>query len=115
MVVDVSRFVFYLFGYPVMAHFGTLKSILAQSQYFSSLFSWICIDCRLLVIVARSSTYVAELIVSLDVPNVYLSFLLCNHLSRGSRNIKNRYGLSVSPCIVPLCIGNGFVFPSIHL
>ena len=63
------------------------------------------------MIVAKSSTYVAELIVSLDVPNVYLLFPLCSHLSRGSRNIRKRYRLSVSLCIVPLCIGIGFVFP----
>jgi hypothetical protein len=61
--------------------------------------------------VARSSAYAAELIVSLDVPNVYQFFPLCNHLNRGSKNIRKRYGLSVSPCIVPLCIGIGFVFP----
>jgi hypothetical protein len=57
------------------------------------------------VIAARSSAYVAELIVSLDVPNVYPCFPLCSHLSKGSKNIKKMYGLSVSPCIVPLCIG----------
>jgi hypothetical protein len=60
---------------------------------------------------ARSSAYAAELIVSLDVPNVYPFFPFCSHISRGSMNIKKRYGLSVSPCIVPLCIGIGFVFP----
>jgi hypothetical protein len=63
------------------------------------------------VIAARSSAYAAELTVSLDVPNVYPFFPLCNHLNRGSKNIRKRYGLSVSPCIVPLCIGTSFVFP----
>ena len=63
------------------------------------------------MIAARSSAYTAELIVSLDVPNVYPFFPLYSHLSRGSRNIKNRYGLSVLPCIVPICMGMGFVFP----
>ena len=63
------------------------------------------------MIAARSYAYAAELIVSLDVPNVYPFFPLCSHLSRGSRNIKKRYGPSVSPCIVPLCIGMGFVLP----
>jgi hypothetical protein len=60
---------------------------------------------------ARSYAYVAELTVSLDVPNVYSFLPFCSHLSRGSKNIRKRYGLSVSPCIVPLCIGIGFVFP----
>ena len=61
--------------------------------------------------VAKSSAYAAEFIVILDVPNVYPFLPLCSHLSNGSRNIRKRYGLSVSPCIVPLCIGIGFVFP----
>ena len=51
------------------------------------------------MIAARSSAYTAKLIVSLDVPN------------RGSKNIRKRYGLSVSPCIVLLCIDIGFIFP----
>ena len=55
--------------------------------------------------------YAAELIVNLDVPNVYSFFPFCSHLSRGSRNIRKKYGLSVSPCIVLLCIDIGFVFP----
>ena len=54
---------------------------------------------------------VAELIVSLDVPNVYPFFPLCSHLNNGSKNIRKRYGLSVSSCKIPLCIGMGFVFP----
>ena len=43
-------------------------------------------------------------------PNVYPFFPLCSHLRSGSRNIRRMYGLSVSPCIVPLCIGMSFVF-----
>ena len=60
---------------------------------------------------AKSSAYAAELIVILDVPKVYPFLPLCSHLSKGSRNNRKMYGLSVSPCIVPLCIGIGFVFP----
>ena len=63
------------------------------------------------MIAARSSAYTAELIVNLDVLNVYPFFPLYSHLSRGSRNIRKRYGLSVSPCIMPLCMGIDFVFP----
>ena len=63
------------------------------------------------MIAAKSSAYAAELIVNWDVPNVYPLFPVCSHLSSGSRNIRKRYGLSVSPCIVPLCIGMGFVLP----
>ena len=80
LALNVSGFVFDLFGHPVMAHFGTPKSIPAHSQYLSSLFSWVCIDWRLFVMAARSSAYAAELIVSFDVPNVYPFFPLCSHL-----------------------------------
>ena len=59
------------------------------------------------MIIARLSAYVAEFIVSCDVPSVYPFFPLCSHLSSGSKNIRNRYGLSVSPCIVLLCMGIG--------
>lgn len=54
------------------------------------------------MIVTRSSAYVAELMVNFDVPNVYPFLLLCSHLSGGSRNFKNRYGLRVSHWMVPL-------------
>ena len=97
--MNVSGFVFYLFGQPVMAHFGTPRSIPAQLQYLSNLFSCVCINCRLFVITARSSAYATELIVSLDVPNVYPFFPFCSHRNNGSKNIKKRYLLSVSPCL----------------
>ena len=109
--LNVFSFVFDLFGHPVIAHFGTPRSIPAHSQYLSSLFSWFCIDCRLFEMIAKSSAYAAELMVSLDVPSVYPFLPLCNHLSNGSKNIRNRYGLSVSPCMGPLCIGIGSVLP----
>ena len=38
-------------------------------------------------------------------------FLFVAILSSGSKNIRKRYGLSVSPCMVPLCMGIGFVLP----
>ena len=101
-----------------MAHFGTPKSIPAQSHYLSSLCSWICIDWRLLVMGARSSAYAAELIVSLDLPNMYPLFSRGSQRSSGFKNIKNRYRLSVSPCIVSLFIGMDFIFPKcshVHL
>ena len=104
-------FVFDLFGQPVIAHFGTPRFIHAHSQYLSSLFSWICVDCRLFEMIVKSSAYAAELMVNLDVPSVYPFSPLCNHLINGYKNIKNRYGLSVSPCMVPLCIRIGFVLP----
>ena len=65
--------------------------------------------------VARSSAYAAELIVSLDVPNVYPLFPRCSQRRSGYKNIRKRYGLSVSPCIVPLCIGMNFVYPKCSL
>jgi len=49
--------------------------------------------------------------VSLHVPNVYPFFPLCSQRSSGSKNMKNRYGLNVSPWMGPLCIGIGSIFP----
>ena len=62
-------------------------------------------------IIAKSFAYAAELIVILDVPNVYLFLLVCSQRNSGSKNMRKRYGLSVSPWMVPLCIGLGFVLP----
>ena len=94
-----------------MVHFGTPRSIPTQLQYLSNLCSWICIDWILFVMAARSSAYAAELIVNLDVPNVYPLFPRCSQRSSDSKNIRKRYGLSVSPYIVSLCIGMSFVLP----
>ena len=91
-----------LFGHPVMAHLGIPRSIPAHSQNLSSLLSCVCSVSSLLAIAARSSAYAADEILTLDVPKVYPLFPCCNHLRRGSRNMINRYGLRVSPCIVPL-------------
>ena len=94
-----------------MAHLCTPKSIPAHSQNLSILFNCVWRVWRLFVIAARSSAYAAELILNLDVPNVYPLLPLCSHLSNGSRNIKNRYGLRVSPWMVPLWMGIGFFLP----
>lgn len=108
--MNVSGFAFDLFGQPVIVHFGIGSSIPVHSQYLSSLFSWICSDWRLFVMIARSFAYVAEFIINLDVPNVYPFSLFYSQRNNSSRKIKNRYGLSMSPCIVPLCMGVGFGF-----
>ena len=110
-VLNFSGFIFSLLGQPVIADFCTPKSIPAHSQNISSLFNCVCIDWRLFVIAARSSAYAAELMISFDVPNVYPFFPLCSHLSSSSKNIKNKYGLKVSPWMVPLWIGIGFDLP----
>ena len=90
------------FGRPVIVHLGIPRSIPAHLQNLSSLLSCICRDVNLLAIVAKSLAYAAEEIFTLDVPNVYPLFPCCSHLRRGSKNMMNRYGLRVSPCIVPL-------------
>ena len=91
-----------LFGHPVTAHFGIPRSILAYSQNLFNLFNCLCSVSSLLAIAARSSAYAVDEILTLDVPKEYLLFPCCSHLSRGSRNMMNKYGLRVSPCIVPL-------------
>ena len=60
---------------------------------------------------ARSSIYATELSVSYDVLSFYPKLPLSNHLSSGSRNIMKRYGLIVSPYMVPLCMCTGLVLP----
>ena len=89
-----------LFGYPVIAHLGIPRSIPAHLQDLSSLLSCVSSVSSLLAIAAKSSAYAADEIFILDVPKTYPLFPCCNHLMRGSRNIINRYGLRVSPCIV---------------
>jgi hypothetical protein len=68
-----------------------------------------------LVIMAKSFTYVAELSVYCDVLSLYPKFPRSNHLRSGSRNMIKRYGLSMSPCMVPLCIWTGLVLPKCDL
>ena len=109
--LNLFGYILDLFGQPVMAHLVTPKSMPAHSQNLSILFSCVCIDCGLLVSAARSSVYAAELTVICDVPKMYPFFPLCSHLRSGSNNIRKRYGLRVSPCMVPLCIGIGLVLP----
>ena len=104
-------FILDLFGHPVIAHLRIPRSIPAHLQNLSSLLSCVCSDFSLLAIAAKSSAYDAEEIFTLDVPNVYPSFPCCNHRRRGSKNIMNRYGLRVSPCIIPLWMGIGCVLP----
>ena len=100
--LNVMGFILDLLGHPVTTHLGIPRSIPAHSQNLFNLFSCVCNDSNLLAIAARSSAYAADEILILDVPKVYPLLPCCNHLRRGSRNIRNRYGLRVSPCIVPL-------------
>ena len=100
--LNFSEFTLSLLRQPVITHFCTPNSIPAHSQNLSSFFNCVCIDWRLFVIAARSSAYVAELMVNFDMPNVYPFLPLCSHLSNGSKNIRNKYGLKVSPWMAPL-------------
>ena len=89
-----------LFEHPIIAHLGFPRSMPAHVHILSSLLSCICNDFNRLAIATKSSTYVAEEIFTLDVPKVYSLFPCCNHLRKGSKNMMNRYGLRVFPCIV---------------
>ena len=66
-----------------MAHFYTLKSIHAHSQYISSFSTWICNNWKLFEIVTMSYVFVVELMVNLDVPNIYPFLSLYNQRSNG--------------------------------
>ena len=95
----------------MIAHSIIARSIPAHSQYLSTLFGSCCSDVSLLVSIAKSSAYGAEVIVILDVPSVYPCFPCGDHRRSDSRDIMNKYGLTVSPWIVPLCIGIFCVWP----
>ena len=98
-----------LLGHPMMVHLGMPSSIPAHWQNLSILFICGCMYLISLVIVAKSSAYVVELSVYCDVLSLYPRLSLSNHLSSGSRDMINRYELSVSPCMVPLCMWIGLV------
>ena len=51
---------FDLFGQPVLARFGMLKSMPAQTLNLCNLFSWGCGNLVISVIIARSLAYVAK-------------------------------------------------------
>ena len=96
VVLKAMGFFFDLLGQPVIAHFCTPTSIPDHLQNLSILFIWVCMEWRLFVRAARSSTYAAALMFMFDVPNMYPFFPLCSHLSSGSRKIRNKYGLNLS-------------------
>ena len=60
-----------LLGHPVMAHLGMPSSIPAHWQNLSILFICSCMFFMLLVIMARSSAYAAELSTYFDVLSSY--------------------------------------------
>jgi hypothetical protein len=93
-----------LLGHPVMVHLGMPSSIPAHWQNLSILFICGCMYFISLVIMAKSYAYAAELSLYCDVLSLYPKLLLSSHLSSGSRDMIKRYGLSVSPCMVPLCM-----------
>ena len=96
-VLKFSGLVFDLLGHPVMAHFCTPRSIPAHSQYLSNFVNWVCIDCSLFEMIARSSAYAAELMIILDVPNEYPFLLVWSQRKSDSKNMRKMYGLNVSP------------------
>ena len=68
-------------------------------------------DFILLVIMAKSSTFAAKFSVYCDVLSLYPRLSHSSHLSKGSRNMIKKYGLSMSPYMVLLCMCTGFVLP----
>ena len=64
-----------------------------------------------LVVMAKLFAYATELSVCCDVLSLYPRLPLFSHLSSGYSDMIKRYGLSVSPCMVPLCMWIGLVLP----
>ena len=100
-----------LLGHLVMAHLGIPSSIPAHWQNLSILFICGCKLFILLVVMAKSFVYAAELSLYCDVLSLYSRLPLSSQRSSGSRNIMKRYGLSLSPCMVPCCMWTSLVFP----
>jgi hypothetical protein len=100
-----------LLGQPVITCLGIPNSIPAHWQNLSILLICSCMDLISFEIMARSSTHAAEFIVYCDVLSWKPRFPRSSHLNRGSKNMIKSYGLSVSPCMVPLCMYTGFVLP----
>ena len=100
--LNVMGFILDLFGQPVTAHLGIPRSIPVHSQNLSNLFNCICNDVSLLAIAAKSSTYAADEILTLDGPEVYPLSPCCNHLKRDFKHIVNKYELRICLCIIPL-------------
>jgi hypothetical protein len=94
-----------------MIHLGMPNSIPVHWQNLSILFIYGCMCFISLIIMAKSSAYAAELSVYSDVLSLYPRLLPSNHLSSSSRDMIKRYGLSVSPCMVLLCMWIGLVLP----
>ena len=105
-MLDLS---FDLLEHHVMAHFERLRSMCDHSVSFCSLniCDWMC--CMLSKIFARSSVYVVEVHVAVYVLKWYSMLSFSSHLNSGSKNIINKYGLSVSPCMVSRLIVIGDV------
>ena len=102
--LNVFGLSFDLLGHPVIAYFARLRSISDHSANFCSLVIWGWTCCILLVIMAKSSAYAVVEHVDVDVLKWYPRLSFSSHRSRGSKKMRNRYGLRVSPCMVPRLI-----------
>ena len=107
-VLDLS---FDLLGHFVMTHFERLRSISDHSVIFCSLIMWGWMCCILSDIMARSSAYAVVVHVDVDVFKWYPMLFFFSQRSRDYMNIINKYGLRVSPCMVPRLIVIGCIIP----
>ena len=100
-----------LLGLLVMAHLVNFRSRCDHSENFCSL--WMCgyLFDNLSVMMTRSSTQVVALHVIVEVLKWYSMLFFPNHRKSGSRKMMKRYGLIVSPCIVPMVIKISGVAP----
>ena len=105
--LNISGIILDFFGTPVMAYLEILRSIPAHVLNFWILFICSFTAFTLFVIDAKLFAYAAALSWVLKVWNTYPIWSLCNHCNSDLRNNMNKYGLRVSPYIVPLwmCIG----------
>ena len=93
-----------LLGLLVMAHLVNFRSRCDHSENFCSLWICGCLFTKLSVMMARLSTQVMVSHVVVEVLKWYPMLFFPNHRKSGSRKMMKRYGLIVSPCIVPMLI-----------
>ena len=100
---------FNLLGHPVIAHFERFRSMYDHSANFCSLNICDWMYCMLSDIIVRPFAYAVVVHVEGDVLKWYPMSSFSSNLNSNSRNIIKKYGLSVSPCMVPRLIVIGGV------
>lgn len=88
----------------MIAHLAMLRSRCAHSKGFCRLAICVCMCEMFSMMMARLSTYIVLLHVIVGIWKWYPTLHFSSKRKSGSRKTMNKYGIYVSPCIVPLLI-----------